>query len=491
MSHEIRTPLNSIIGMMELIMIKPLDTEQLAHAVSVKDASLSLLQIINDILDLSKIDSDKMEISRDPFNFASLINDTINLVNVKAADVGIPFITDISPNIPAVITGDLLRIKQVLINLFNNSIKFTEKGYILFKASSEILEDGKLKLLFSVEDTGIGIRKDDIGKLFGEFEQFDTRDNKALTGTGLGLAITRKYVELMGGRISAESEYGRGSKFSFYIICDGHYEGRLAALTDPSKYKVLLYEPNIYHAESSKTMFSELDIDYRIARTEAEFKNKLFGGGFTHVFFDAEVESLVEIYSEKDKVLFTLVKNINDMSSLRYPVNFLNRPMFIVNIARILEGNVILDDFAKHHDGVKLGAFKVKDIRVLLVDDHPANLIVAEGMIKQYGIDVQTVNGGQEAIDAAAGGDFDIIFMDHMMPSVDGIAATKAIRRTGKYSQVIIALSANAVTGAREMFLEAGMDDFISKPIIINDLHRILLKYIPPEKIIVTATGGV
>jgi len=479
--------MNAIIGMMELIMLKPLESEQLSHAISVKGASLSLLNIINDILDLSKIDSQKMEIINEPFDFASLINDTINMINIKASDAGIPFTTNISKDIPAVVTGDVLRIKQVLINLFNNSVKFTKEGYISLGASSEILDNGKLKLSFSVKDTGIGIKKEDMKKLFGEFQQLDLQKNRGLTGTGLGLSITRRFIELMGGRISADSVYGKGSTFSFYVICESHGNGTIASLSDPSRYNVLLLEPNNYYAETAKEMFESLEVSYLIVNNQFDFKNKLFGGGFTHVFFDALSEQIVESYSDRDKIQLTLVKNVNDIGSAKYPVNFLNRPMLIVNIARILEGNIPLDAVEKHHDEVKLGAFKVKNVKALLVDDHPANLIVAEGMLRQYGINVSTACGGQEAIDSvSAADDYDIIFMDHMMPDIDGIEATKIIRGMGGYLAdiKIIALSANAVTGAKEMFIEAGMNDFLSKPIIINDLHRMLLRHVPEEKIL-------
>jgi signal transduction histidine kinase/FixJ family two-component response regulator len=485
MSHEIRTPMNAIIGMMELIMLKPLDSEQLSHAISVKGASMSLLNIINDILDLSKIDSQKMDLINEPFDFSSLINDTLNMVNVKACTAGIALTTDISKDIPAMINGDVLRIKQVLINLFNNAVKFTKEGYISLSAWSEVLDDGRLKLSFSVKDTGIGIRKDDMKRLFGEFQQLDTHKNRHMVGTGLGLSITRKFVELMGGRISVESVYGKGSTFSFYIMCGGVHTGSLASLKNPSKHKVLLFEPNGIHKESADKMFRSLEVEYTIVDNITDFMKCFIGGKYTHVFFDKSAEGGIKKYTANKDISFILVKEVNETGSASYPVNFINRPMFIVNIVRILGGEVLLEDGAKNFDEVQLGAFKTVDVKVLLVDDYPANLIVAEGMLRQYGIDVVTASGGQEAIDMVKHDDYDIVFMDHMMPEVDGIDATKAIRKFGGYylDLPIIALSANAVAGARELFLEAGMNDFLSKPVIINELHRILLRFVPPEKI--------
>jgi len=487
MSHEIRTPMNSIIGMMELIMLKPLEAEQLSHAVSIKAASKSLLNILNDILDLSKIDSQKMQLSHEAFDFSSLINDTINLITIKASDAGLQFTTSISKDIPAQIVGDIMRIKQVLMNLFSNAVKFTKEGYISLGAYSEILGDGKVRLHFIVKDTGIGIKEDDMKKLFGEFQQFDTQANRVHTGTGLGLAISRRFIELMGGRISVDSVYGKGSTFSFYVICDGHSDETIAPLQNPERFNVLLFEPNPFQSEASHTMFKSLGVNFTIENNAQNFKNKLYEENFSHVFFDSSAEEIVENFDEKEKSRFTLVKDVNTVGSAKYPVNFINRPMLIVNITRILEGFSSSAAASKHHDEVKLGAFKVKNVNVLLVDDHPSNLIVAEGMLRQYGINVQTAEGGKQAVDAAKNEWFDIIFMDHMMPDVDGIEATKQIRKMESEGDVtksiIVALSANAVTGAREMFIDAGMNDFLAKPIIISDLHKILLKFIPKEKI--------
>jgi CheY-like chemotaxis protein/anti-sigma regulatory factor (Ser/Thr protein kinase) len=406
------------------------------------------------------------------------------MISVKASSANLAFTIDISKDIPPVINGDEIRIKQVIINLLSNAVKFTKEGCVSLSAAAEKMEDGSLKLHFAVKDTGFGIRDEDIDKLFGEFEQIEADKNRYIQGTGLGLPITRRLIQLMGGRISVESVHGKGSTFSFYIVCEGYQEGSLTSLPEPEQYKVLFYEPNQYHANSIRVMFESLAVSCLIADNEPDFEKNLADDHFTHVFFDQSAEWAVGS-SEGKETNFIMVKEVDDIGSMDYPENFINRPMFIVDIVRRLGGDTLIETGKYAKENVRLGEFKTKDVKVLLVDDQPANLIVAGGMLRQYEITVVTASGGQEAIDMVQTDDFDIVFMDHLMPGVDGIEATKAIRGLGGlFSEIpIVALSANAVTGARELFLNAGMNDFLSKPIIISDLHHVLLKFIPPEKV--------
>jgi CheY-like chemotaxis protein len=231
-------------------------------------------------------------------------------------------------------------------------------------------------------------------------------------------------------------------------------------------------------------VFESLGVDCLMAGSKAEFNENLYANSYTHVFFDRSIEAAVEGYGEKNGAMFIMVKEINDIGNAKYPVNFINKPIYIVNIARILEHGVFETD-TKSHEEIRLGSFKTDGVKILLVDDNPANLIVAEGLLQQYGIIVFTATGGREAIEMSGNDDFDIIFMDHMMPEIDGIDATKAIRELGGHNETvpIIALSANAVSGAKELFIEAGMNDFLSKPVIISELHWLLLEYIPHGKL--------
>ncbi|MGM9540590.1 ATP-binding protein [Anaerovibrio sp.] len=375
MSHEIRTPMNAINGMSEFIIRDTTDSFARENAIMIKNASASLLTIINDILDFSKIEAGKMDLINMPFQMSSIIIDVSTMINVRLKGKKVSLVLEVDENIPYTMIGDEIRIKQVMVNLLNNAVKFTEEGTITLRLTYEKLGDGRsVRLYGSVEDTGIGIKPKDLVKLFSSFEQVDTKRNRSVEGTGLGLAISRKLCESMGGSITVDSVYGKGSTFSW-----------------------------------------------------------------------------------------TMVNEVEDW-----------RPMGRVNHAE-----------SSGQDKLFQYTFTTENVKVLVVDDNKVNLKVAEGMLTPYKVQVYTAESAMEALNILNKELFDIIFMDHMMPVMDGVEALYKLREIPEQrNSVVIALTANAISGVREQYLEYGFQGFLPKPLEAKALDACLQKFIDSSKLV-------
>ena len=382
MSHEMRTPLNAVVGLSELTLgARGLDGEIYANLEKIYNAGLTLLSIVNDILDISKIEAGKFELLPVEYDMPSLINDTVTQNILRIREKPINFILDINETLPTQLYGDELRIKEVFNNLLSNAFKYTAEGTVKFTVSCEREKDtDNIWMTACIRDTGIGIRPEDLKRLFSDYNQVDTRANRKIQGTGLGLAITRKIVDLMGGSVTVESEYGKGSAFTVKI---------------PQKFVT-----------------------------------------------DAEIGPEV-------------VANLKNFSYSR----------------------------SKRDRNSKMSRIQLPYARVLVVDDMLTNLEVTKGMMKPYGMQVDCVTSGREAIKRIAAGEpvYDAVFMDHMMPEMDGVEAAFAIRSLdSEYARTIpvIALTANAISGTEQMFLKNGFQAFISKPIDVMQLDSVIRRWV-------------
>ena len=382
MSHEIRTPLNAVLGMDELI-INEIGPEKIiddssvdrirGYADNIKDAGHVLLSVINDILDLSKIESGKMEINEAPYTLHKLTGEVNTMIRIKAEQKDLKYIQQTDPSIPDRLIGDELRIRQIMINILNNAVKYTDKGEVKLEITSEKVSEDVINLRISVKDTGIGIKEEDLPYLFGDYKRLDEEHNRSIEGTGLGLAIVKRMTDLMNGRIDVTSDYGKGSVFTVVI-------------------------PQTVNKKKT----------------------------------DGEDESSLK----KDKE----------------------------------------------------AAYKTPDCTYLVVDDNRVNLIIASKFLDDLGGKVETSLNGTDSLQKMREKKYDMIFMDHMMPGMDGIQAYRKAKEDPENlnpDTPMVMMTANALHGVREEYLEMGFTDYISKPVDINELKRVVRLHIPQEKIVV------
>ena len=486
MSHEIRTPMNAIIGMAELALRENITDTVREHIMTVKQAGTNLLSIINDILDFSKIESGAMQITPVEYEMSSLINDVISIIRIKVFDSQLRFVVNIDGSIPDALIGDEVRIRQVLINILGNAVKFTEKGFVSFSVTGEKTKDRKkVNLLISIQDSGRGIKEEDIGKLFDDYYQHDDELNKETEGTGLGLAISRNIVMAMDGNITVESEYGKGSTFTVTLPQVIQKPDRIAIVNNPENIKVLLYEHRDIYADSIVTALENLEVQYEHISNEEMFF-EMINKDFSFILisrslFEKDKERVMDTCGESRVVLLTEFGDTIPAGNW----SALSLPAHSISIASVL--NSVPSGYSYSYLEESSVRFAAPEANILIVDDIKTNLKVAHGMMIPYGMTVDLCNNGFEAIDAIKEKHYDIVFMDHRMPGIDGVETTARIRQMGKedpyYENVpIVALTANAVSGMKEMFLKNGFDEFISKPIDTVKLSSVLEKFIPKEK---------
>ena len=479
MSHEIRTPMNAIVGMTEILLRSQLPEQERGYLYNIQNSGNALLRIINDILDFSKIESGKLELTEDQYEPTSMLSDLGMIFLNRIGGKEIELLFDIDSKLPAKLYGDELRIRQVIINIVNNAIKFTEEGYVKLTIQVKSIEEDFVELYFSVKDTGQGIAQEDLEKIFTSFQQVDTKKNRYKEGTGLGLSISRQLIEMMGGSIEVQSEYGKGSEFYFTIRQKIVDTKPAASMKEENKGDVILFRfgtSYLLEAANKLAQAYGIQVIQGDCISEDQIPAKYIFTNSITLFSEQERE----IFHKWGSMIYVLTNPMLDSAGEPGTIA-LNKPLYSVNFCQAINKEV-QDASAKSENYMN---FTAPDARILIVDDNEMNLKVALGLLEPLHMQIDTKTSGRQALDAIQKNqDYDLVFMDHMMPDMDGVEVTHALRALGEpYFQElpIIALSANATTEARKMFQDEGLNDFVAKPIQMQEICECLLKWLPED----------
>jgi len=505
MSHELRTPMNGIIGFTDLAMTTELTNTQREYLQHVGKSSYNLLDIINDILDFSKIEAGKLKIDQLPIKLNQIIEDTVDMLSIQADEKNIELICKIDPLLPLQFQGDSVRIKQILMNLLGNSLKFTKNGEILINVQKEgeiyIIDNAKyLDIAISVKDSGIGILPEQFKTIFQSFTQADSSTTRKYGGTGLGLTIASNLASLMGGTLDVQSQVGEGSTFTFrlplIVLNETPSPGLVAK---PLLNEVLIVDDNITNCELLKGIFEFLDVPCQICYSgsealailkEAIHNNRTFDliitdhqmPGMDGITLVKEIKGLVKDISDPFiLMLSSLEKSLFQVEAENIGINkFLSKPVKLYDLKAILENKFDSNASIKSRITLKSVEYK-KATKILVAEDNTINMALINKILTRMGFEVLKVSDGTEAVELAKKGYPELIFMDIHMPLMDGYAATKAIRELPEpYNNVIIiAITADAMPEDREKCLEAGMTDYIAKPFRLAEIEKVLIKYLP------------